>query len=48
MVLAFSVAGLGARGETKISDAQMVEKSFDTYIGEMRQSGADFEVVEEA
>lgn len=48
MVMAFSVAGLGARGETKISDAQMVEKSFGSYIGEMREAGADFEVVEEA
>jgi 3-phosphoshikimate 1-carboxyvinyltransferase len=48
MVMAFSVAGLAADGETKISDAQMVEKSFDTYIGEMKQAGADFEVVEEA
>ena len=48
MVMAFSVAGLAPRGETKISDAQMVEKSFGTYIGEMRQAGADFEVVEEA
>lgn len=47
MVMAFSVAGLGARGETKISDAQMVEKSFGTYIGEMKESGADFEVIEE-
>ncbi len=48
MVMAFSVAGLGARGETKISDAQMVEKSYGTYIGEMKQAGADFDVVEEA
>jgi 3-phosphoshikimate 1-carboxyvinyltransferase len=48
MVMAFSVAGLAADGETKISDAQMVEKSFGTYIGEMKQAGADFEVVEEA
>lgn len=47
MVMAFSVAGLGALGETKISDAQMVEKSFGTYIGEMKQAGANFEVVEE-
>lgn len=47
MVMAFSVAGLGAQGETKISDAQMVEKSFGSYIGEMREAGADFEVVEE-
>jgi 3-phosphoshikimate 1-carboxyvinyltransferase len=48
MVMAFSVAGLGADGETKISDAQMVEKSFGSYLGEMKQAGADFEVVEEA
>jgi 3-phosphoshikimate 1-carboxyvinyltransferase len=47
MVMAFSVAGLAADGETKISDAQMVEKSFGTYIGEMRNAGADFSVVEE-
>ena len=47
MVMAFSVAGLAADGQTKISDAQMVEKSFGTYVGEMRRSGADFEIVEE-
>jgi 3-phosphoshikimate 1-carboxyvinyltransferase len=47
MVMAFSVAGLGANGETRISDAQMVEKSFGSYIGEMKQAGADFEVVEQ-
>ena len=47
MVMAFSVAGLAADGETKISDAQMVEKSFSTYIAEMKKAGADFEVVEE-
>jgi len=48
MVMAFSVAALAANGETKISDAQMVEKSFGTYITEMKAAGADFEVVEEA
>lgn len=47
MVLAFSVAGLGAEGETKISDAHMVAKSFDAYVESMRQAGADFELVEE-
>lgn len=47
MVLAFSVAGLGAEGETKISDAHMVAKSFDAYVEAMRQAGADFELVEE-
>jgi len=48
MVMAFSVAGLGAEGLTSISDAQMVEKSFGTYITEMKRAGADFELVEEA
>ena len=47
MVMAFSVAGLASEGETKISDAQMVEKSFDTYIPEMKNAGANFELVEE-
>ncbi len=47
MVMAFSVAGLAADGETKISDAQMVEKSYGSYVGEMRRSGADLELVEE-
>jgi 3-phosphoshikimate 1-carboxyvinyltransferase len=47
MVMAFSVAGLAANDETKISDAQMVEKSFGTYIVEMKKAGANFEVVEE-
>ena len=47
MVMAFSVAGLAAEGETKISDAQMVEKSFGTYITEMTKAGANFELIEE-
>lgn len=47
MVMSFSVAGLAAEGETKISDAQMVEKSFGSYVEEMRESGADFEILDE-
>jgi len=47
MVMAFSVAGLAAEGETKISDAQMVEKSFGSYIKEMKTAGAVFDLVEE-
>jgi len=47
MVLAFSVAGLATEGETKISDAQMLEKSFGTYIPEMKKAGADFELIGE-
>lgn len=48
MVLAFSVAGLAADGETKISDAQMLEKSFGTYVPEMQKAGANFDLVEDA
>jgi 3-phosphoshikimate 1-carboxyvinyltransferase len=48
MVLAFSVAGLRAAGETRISDAQMLEKSFESYMPEMRRAGAPFELIEEA
>lgn len=47
MVMAFSVAGLAAEGTTRISDAQMVEKSFGTYVPEMTAAGAQFELVEE-
>lgn len=46
MALAFSVAGLGAAGETIISDAQMLEKSFGSYVPEMKAAGADFELIE--
>lgn len=47
MVLAFSVAGLHSDGETRISDAQMLAKSFEAYIPNMSQAGADFKLVEE-
>ena len=46
MVMAFSVAGLACNGETIISDAQMVEKSFDSYIPEMMKAGANYELIE--
>ena len=46
-LLLVSTMPLAAAGETKISDAQMLEKSFGTYISEMKAAGADFEVVEE-
>lgn len=45
MVMAFSVAGLASEGETIISDAQMVEKSFDSYIPEMIKAGADYQLI---
>ena len=45
MVMAFSVAGLAAKGGTRISDAQMVEKSFGTYVPEMTAAGARFEII---
>ncbi len=47
MVLSFSVAGLNADGETRISDAQMLAKSFEAYIPNMQQAGADFKLIEE-
>lgn len=47
MVMAFAVAGLAVEGETIISDAQMVEKSFDSYIPEMIKAGADYQLMEE-
>jgi 3-phosphoshikimate 1-carboxyvinyltransferase len=46
MVMAFAVAGLSIEGETIISDAQMVEKSFDSYIPEMIKAGANYELIE--
>ncbi|KKT48031.1 MAG: 3-phosphoshikimate 1-carboxyvinyltransferase [Candidatus Gottesmanbacteria bacterium GW2011_GWA2_44_17] len=45
MVMAFSVAGLASEGETIISDAQMVEKSFDSYIPEMIKAGANYQLI---
>jgi len=34
-------------GETLISDAQMVEKSFERFIPDMIEVGANFEIVKE-
>lgn len=45
MVLSLAVAGLGADGETVISDAEMVEKSFETFIPEMKKAGAKFNCI---
>ena len=47
MVLAFALAGMQVEGETLISDAQMVEKSFESFIPDMLKVGANFELVEE-
>jgi 5-enolpyruvylshikimate-3-phosphate synthase len=46
MVLSFALAGMQIEGETIISDAQMVAKSFETFIPDMIQAGANFELVE--
>ncbi len=46
MVLSFALAGMQVEGETIISDAQMVSKSFETFIPDMIQAGANFELVE--
>ena len=47
MVLALALAGMQLEGETRISDAQMVEKSFENFIPDMRNVGANLERVEE-
>jgi 3-phosphoshikimate 1-carboxyvinyltransferase len=46
MVLAFALAGMQVEGETLISDAQMAEKSFENFIPDMRNVGANFELME--
>lgn len=45
MVLSLAVAGLATDGETTISDAEMIEKSFETFIPEMINAGANFTLV---
>ena len=47
MVLSLALAGMQVEGETIISDAQMVEKSFETFIPDMINAGANFELMEE-
>jgi 3-phosphoshikimate 1-carboxyvinyltransferase len=47
MVLSLAIAGMQVEGETRISDAQMVEKSFENFIPDMRNVGANVELVEE-
>ena len=44
MVLSLAIAGLNSNGETIISDAEMVEKSFETFIPEMKGAGANFQL----
>src|SRR2546428_13052909 len=46
MVLSLAIAGMQVEGETLISDAQMVEKSFENFIPDMRKIGANLELVE--
>ena len=46
MVMAFSIAGLAIEGETIISDAQMIEKSFENFIPEMVKAGANYKLIE--
>ena len=45
MVLSLSVAGLASPGKTVISDAQTLEKSFDTFIPEMKKAGANLSLI---
>lgn len=45
MVLSLAVAGLQAGGETQITDAQMLEKSFETFVPDMQKAGANLELI---
>src|SRR5579864_3008643 len=47
MVLSFAIAGMQVDGETLISDAHMVQKSFENFIPDMIKVGANYELVEE-
>jgi len=47
MVLSFAIAGMQVEGATLISDAQMAEKSFENFIPDMINIGANFDLVEE-
>ena len=42
MGMALAIAGLRCDGETIISDAEFVEKSFESFIPEMKKAGANF------
>jgi 3-phosphoshikimate 1-carboxyvinyltransferase len=46
MVLSLALAGMQLEGETRISDAQMVEKSFENFIPDMQNVGANVDLVE--
>jgi 3-phosphoshikimate 1-carboxyvinyltransferase len=44
MIMAFAVAALATPGTTTITDAQMVQKSFASFIPEMQQAGAQLQL----
>ena len=44
MVLSLAVAGLNCQGNTIISGAEMLEKSFETFIPDMQKAGANFKI----
>ncbi|MBI3954896.1 3-phosphoshikimate 1-carboxyvinyltransferase [Candidatus Gottesmanbacteria bacterium] len=44
MVLSLAVAGLNSLGTTVISDAEMVDKSFETFLPDMVKAGANFQL----
>src|SRR5947209_7562249 len=46
MILSFAIAGMQVEGETLISHAHMVEKSFENFIPDMLKVGANFELME--
>jgi 3-phosphoshikimate 1-carboxyvinyltransferase len=45
MAMVLAIAGLRCKGTTIISDAEYVEKSFESFIPEMIEAGADFKLI---
>jgi 3-phosphoshikimate 1-carboxyvinyltransferase len=45
MVMTFAVAGMGANGQTRISNAECVKKTFPDFVAQMEALGCDVEAV---
>ena len=43
MVMTLAVAGLGARGQTLISDVECVKKTFPHFVPQMQGVGCDMQ-----
>ena len=49
MVMSHStvIAGLVARGETKVEDIHYIERGYENFVGKLRALGADISLVDE-